>query len=402
MILARLKKYFHERLIQKLLFVNDTPRSKAGGVALGTFVAFIPVVGLQMPISFAAATLVGVNPTIAAAMACLTNPVTAPIAYYVEYRVGAWLLGLDAISSKADFTRAWDAAASAHAGFWGRVTHLAADIGTPLFVGALPVALALALLSWPLARRLCARRREDDVAAASKAAALLLLPCLLLAPGCTEPRDRYTTRGSHVESRTEGELALFWGFADPQTLAVVAPYHASDGRDRTLQSHVQALTRQEAPRRCLSLSLFRFAAPGSFALADSRSRLALVSPSGRVESLAPSEVLASVSGAADRALLSAQLAAGGVPELGAGQSLRLLVVLPGEVALEECSGVTLHGKDREVELQPLRAAAVQWDEFRSQPSREKFDALVGLVAAKTTQAEESRDDGDSEQRPDKK
>jgi hypothetical protein len=231
---------------------------------------------------------------------------------------------------------------------------------------------------------------------------LLLLPCVLPASGCTEPRDRYTTRGSQVESRTEGELALFYGFVDPQTLAVVAPYHASDGRDRTLQSHVQALTGEKAPRRCLSLSLFRFGAPAPFALADSRSRLALVVPSGRVESLAPSEVLASVAGAADRALLSAQLAAGGVPELAAGQSLRLLVVLPGEVGLEECSAVTLHGKDGEVELQPLRAAAVQWDEFRSQPSREKFDALVGLVAAKTTHAEEGRDDGDSDQRPDKK
>jgi uncharacterized protein (DUF2062 family) len=86
---TRLKTLLYERLVRPILFVQDTPRSKAGGVALGVFIAFTPTVGIQMPIAFAAATIFGVNPPLAVAMAWITNPLTVPPIYYFEYRIGA-------------------------------------------------------------------------------------------------------------------------------------------------------------------------------------------------------------------------------------------------------------------------------------------------------------------------
>ncbi len=67
-------------------------RSLSGGLAVGLFVAFLPVPG-QMLISAVLAVLLRINLPIAVAAVWVTNPLTIPPMFYFTYRVGAWILG---------------------------------------------------------------------------------------------------------------------------------------------------------------------------------------------------------------------------------------------------------------------------------------------------------------------
>ena len=66
-------------------------RSVAGAVAVGLFMAFVPV-PFQMVLSAAAAIVLRVNLPIAVALVWITNPVTMPPMFYFTYKVGAWLM----------------------------------------------------------------------------------------------------------------------------------------------------------------------------------------------------------------------------------------------------------------------------------------------------------------------
>lgn len=437
----RLKRICWERLVRPLLFVQDTPRSKAGGVALGVFVAFTPTVGVQMPIAFALATLLGVNQPLAVAMCWITNPLTVPPIYYFEYVIGTWLLDVEAIGSSSAFWRQWEQVSAQYPGYWERVTHLAGNIGFPLLLGSLPLSLTLGIVSYPLTLWYCARRarrvadatlhpvageilpepahdplpgaeadepnkvlrisdaarRRDDPGGGRTgrgpmgSAGILALPLLALplaGAGCAEPRDRYSTRGEQAESPTEGLLPLWSGWADAQTLATLSPFHAARGRERHLEARLRGLT-GAGPRTCLALHLIRFADGAPLALAEPP-RIEIVTGSGRIVSLAPSEVVAGIADAGDAALLRAQLGAEALPELRGGQLVRLLVVLPGEVALETAAGVSVRLGGDPLALEGRSVPAVRWDEFKTRPSREGFERLAATVAVAP---EEPQDDG---------
>ncbi|HER19674.1 MAG: DUF2062 domain-containing protein [Halothiobacillaceae bacterium] len=67
-------------------------RSVSGGVALGLFLAFIPLPG-QMLIAATAAIFMRVNIALAVAMVWTTNPITIPPLLWLAYLVGATLTG---------------------------------------------------------------------------------------------------------------------------------------------------------------------------------------------------------------------------------------------------------------------------------------------------------------------
>jgi len=72
-------------LDQNLWHLNR--RSFAGAIAVGLFVAFIPLPG-QMLISAALAIIFRVNIVIAVAMVWISNPITMPPMFYAAYSVG--------------------------------------------------------------------------------------------------------------------------------------------------------------------------------------------------------------------------------------------------------------------------------------------------------------------------
>ncbi|MFO7808140.1 DUF2062 domain-containing protein [Guyparkeria sp.] len=67
-------------------------RSVSGGVALGLFLAFIPLPG-QMLIAAVGAIAMRVNIALAVALVWTTNPVTIPPLLWLAYQVGAMLTG---------------------------------------------------------------------------------------------------------------------------------------------------------------------------------------------------------------------------------------------------------------------------------------------------------------------
>ncbi|HEY4732528.1 MAG TPA: DUF2062 domain-containing protein [Gammaproteobacteria bacterium] len=66
-------------------------RSVSGAVAVGLFIAFVPV-PFQMVIAAAIAIPSRVNLPIAASLTWITNPFTTPPILYLSYKLGTWLL----------------------------------------------------------------------------------------------------------------------------------------------------------------------------------------------------------------------------------------------------------------------------------------------------------------------
>lgn len=67
-------------------------RSASGGVALGLFVAFMPIPS-QMILAALLSVLLRVNLPLAVASVWVTNPLTMPLLFYAAYWVGARLIG---------------------------------------------------------------------------------------------------------------------------------------------------------------------------------------------------------------------------------------------------------------------------------------------------------------------
>lgn len=81
-------------------------RSVSGAFAVGLFCAFIPL-PMQMIIAAAIAILVRVNLPISVSLVWLTNPITMPPIFYGAYKIGAYVMGQEAISSEYHLSAKW-------------------------------------------------------------------------------------------------------------------------------------------------------------------------------------------------------------------------------------------------------------------------------------------------------
>jgi uncharacterized protein (DUF2062 family) len=131
-------------------------RSVSAGIAIGLFVAFLPL-PLHMLIAAALAIPLRANLPLAVAAVWINNPFTMVPLYYLGYHLGAVLMGSSAVPHTADlnpgidwlFTEGW-------------------DILEPMLLGGLIVGLICALLGyvgvrllwrWHVVHRLRARQR---------------------------------------------------------------------------------------------------------------------------------------------------------------------------------------------------------------------------------------------------
>jgi uncharacterized protein (DUF2062 family) len=122
---------FGERLTEPRLW-HLNRRSVAGGVALGLFVAYMPVLG-QMFIAAALAIIFRVNLPLSVMGVWLTNPLTIPPMFYFAYMVGAWILNIPA--GEHSFVMSWE---------WFTTDFLA--MWQPLVLGSLICGTVAALL----------------------------------------------------------------------------------------------------------------------------------------------------------------------------------------------------------------------------------------------------------------
>ena len=102
-------------------FLATNRKMISRGVVLGVFIAFIPM-PMQMAAVLLFMPLFRFNVPIALAMCWLSNPVTMPPMYYIEYELGSFLLGVRA--QPVEMTLGW---------FQNNLD----DIFLPLYFGAL-------------------------------------------------------------------------------------------------------------------------------------------------------------------------------------------------------------------------------------------------------------------------
>lgn len=92
-----LKGGWLHRMLGERLFHSDlwalTPQGAAGGMALGLFIACTPTFGIQLALAGFFAFLLRVNIPMAMLGCLLTNPLTAPMFYAMELKLGLWMVG---------------------------------------------------------------------------------------------------------------------------------------------------------------------------------------------------------------------------------------------------------------------------------------------------------------------
>lgn len=150
----------------RMIRIKDRPHLIAGGAAIGMFVGMTPTMGLQMPIALCIAFPLRQSKLAAALLVWVTNPLTAPFIYALEYEVGRWILGLERLRFPTELTLA-------------SLTSLGWQVLVPLWIGGLLFAviatpptylitLRLAPLMrnwrirrWPRPRRSGSHRRSD-------------------------------------------------------------------------------------------------------------------------------------------------------------------------------------------------------------------------------------------------
>lgn len=124
-------KKFGQRLIEpKIWHLNR--RSVAGGLALGLFTGFLPVLG-QMFIAAALAIFFRVNLPIAMFSSWFSNPFTYAPVFFFAYKVGAWILQVPMEHHTFDVSWEW-------------LTHEFLLIWQPLLLGSLICGIIAGLL----------------------------------------------------------------------------------------------------------------------------------------------------------------------------------------------------------------------------------------------------------------
>jgi uncharacterized protein (DUF2062 family) len=86
--IKRSLKRFYERFLR----IRGRPRDVALGLALGIFIGMTPSIGIQMALAVFMAALFKWNKLSAATGVWITNPLTAPFIYSINYVIGARLL----------------------------------------------------------------------------------------------------------------------------------------------------------------------------------------------------------------------------------------------------------------------------------------------------------------------
>jgi len=129
-----IKKY---KIPREYLSINR--KSISRGVLIGLFWGFIPM-PMQMLAVLAITPFIKFNVPIAISMVWLSNPITMPFMYYMEYQTGNLLLGnigIENIELTLDwFSNNWD------------------DIIIPLYVGTIPYSLGISSLIYLIINKL--------------------------------------------------------------------------------------------------------------------------------------------------------------------------------------------------------------------------------------------------------
>lgn len=131
---AFIKKY---KIPREYLSINR--KSISRGVLIGLFWGFIPM-PMQMLAVLAVTPFIKFNVPIAISMVWLSNPITMPFMYYMEYQTGNFLLGNSSLEN-IELTLNWFSIN------WDKII-------TPLYVGTIPYSLGVSTIIYLIINKL--------------------------------------------------------------------------------------------------------------------------------------------------------------------------------------------------------------------------------------------------------
>jgi uncharacterized protein len=152
---------------RRLMNLEDTPHRIAFGVAIGTWVAFQPIVGVQMVVGALVSRLLGANVVASLPMAWITNPFTIVPVYYSTYRVGIIFTGGE--KTYDDIKRIFEQVADL--GFWRGLVegyYFLVDIFWPMVVGGALVGVLLGAMFYVPVRHFVRVSQERETPPAER------------------------------------------------------------------------------------------------------------------------------------------------------------------------------------------------------------------------------------------
>lgn len=136
-----------------LVRLRRSPRAIAGGFTLGTFIAFTPTIGFQIPLVIFIATILNLNRPAAVLSVWITNAATMAPIYAFNYWVGSLFLPGPPVSEVYD-TFVKVAKELVKIDIWklreqfSTMVALTSEIIVPLTIGSIIVGLAAAVLTY--------------------------------------------------------------------------------------------------------------------------------------------------------------------------------------------------------------------------------------------------------------
>jgi len=97
---------FFKKSFTRLLKIRGNPREIALGFALGLFVGMTPLMGFHTPIAVFFAALFKWNKISSAVGVWVSNPLTAPVIYGINYFIGAKIMGSTIASGPTEHAKA--------------------------------------------------------------------------------------------------------------------------------------------------------------------------------------------------------------------------------------------------------------------------------------------------------
>ena len=143
-------------VVHSILHADDTPHALALGVAIGTFVSIVPVIGLQTAVAVAIAAAVRANKAVCIPIVWLSNPVTALPINYACLWVGRRLMpsesGETIMQAIQRLSGIGGGLSLFSLAFWKERVVVLAGLGLELWVGSIVVGAILGALAYPLTR----------------------------------------------------------------------------------------------------------------------------------------------------------------------------------------------------------------------------------------------------------
>ncbi len=156
------KKFLYRVFLKKLLQLEDTPESIARGASLGMFIAWTPTVGIQMILVGIINTIFKANRLAGIVMVYISNPLTLLPIYWLNYIVGAFLLGMKTISKQqfsAVIPQTSDGVFDYFMRFVSNLLDLGWEVAAPTLFGGAVIGALLAIPTYPLTLRFIKRER---------------------------------------------------------------------------------------------------------------------------------------------------------------------------------------------------------------------------------------------------